>query len=464
MPTSRERLAIPRVPTPVRAAVERRRDFDEVAVGYDESAARTEASRCLRCRRPPCVAACPVGVDIVDLVTCVTEGRFIDGAVAVGGDNTLPAVCGRVCPQERQCEGACVMGRRHDPIAVGALERFVADYRPPAVPPPQTTGRRVAVVGSGPAGLACAGDVAAAGHQVTVFEALHELGGVLTYGIPEFRLPKAVVGAEIDRLRDLGVQFVTNAVVGASESLEDLLDSFDAVFVAVGAGLPRFLGIEGEDLVGVYSANEFLTRINLMGAHLASSQTPLVPVAGRPVAVFGGGNTAMDAARCAIRLEAASVTVYYRRSAQEMPARREEVAHAMEEGVVFEILCAPTALSGENGSLTDIRLQRMALQEPGPDGRRRPEPIPGSEFTVAAGLAVVAIGNAPNPLLTERTHELATTARGTLVVDEATGASTMAGVYAGGDIVTGGATVISAMGAGRRAARAITAELASSAR
>ncbi len=456
MPTRKERLAMARTAMPTRPAGERRFDFDEVALGYGPDEAVVEASRCLLCRRPPCVDACPVGVQIVDLIECVAEGRFVDAAEIVAADNSLPAICGRVCPQERQCEGACVMGKRRDPIAIGALERFIADYVPPAAPAYYATGRRVAVVGSGPAGLACAGDLAQAGHEVTVFEALHELGGVLIYGIPEFRLPKSVVASEIARLEQQGITFETDVVIGASESLDDLLETFDAVFVGVGAGLPTFLGIPGEHLIGVFSANEFLTRLNLMRAYEPNAETPTFDVLGLPVAVFGGGNTAMDAARCAVRLGASPVTVFYRRSEEAMPARREEVVHAREEGIVFEMLTAPVELVGdERGRLTSVTMQRMELGEPDDSGRRRPVPIPGAVFQSAVSVAVVAIGNAPNPLLTRSATDLEVGPRGTLVIDPATGATNKPGVYAGGDIVTGGATVILAMGAGRRAAAAI---------
>lgn len=461
MLTRKERLAMPRTEMPTRPADERRRDFGEVALGYDADAAQLEASRCLLCRRPPCVEACPVGVEIVDLVASLAEGRFLEAAEIVAADNSLPAICGRVCPQERQCEGACVMGRRHDPIAIGALERFIADYVPPVTEQAVATGRRVAVVGSGPAGLACAGDLARRGHAVTVFEALHELGGVLIYGIPEFRLPKMVVADEIARLEHQGVTFETDVVVGASESLDDLLDTFDAVFIGVGAGLPRFLNVPGEHLVGVFSANEFLTRLNLMKAYEPDAETPTFDVAGLPVAVFGGGNTAMDAARCAVRLGASPVTVFYRRSEAEMPARQEEIAHAREEGIVFEMLTSPVELVGDQqGRLRAVTLQRMELGEPDESGRRRPVPIFGDTFTQEIAVAVVAIGNAPNPLLTRSAADLDVGPRGTLIADETTGATSKPGVFAGGDIVTGGATVILAMGAGRRAAAAIDDYLA----
>ncbi|NNF68238.1 MAG: NADPH-dependent glutamate synthase [Acidimicrobiia bacterium] len=444
-----------RTAMPTRPADERRNDFEEVALGFDAGAVVTEASRCLLCRRPPCVDECPVGVQIVDLIEHVAEGRFAEAAEIVAADNSLPSICGRVCPQERQCEGACVMGRKRDPIAIGAIERFVADYIPPAAPAAETTGHKVAIVGSGPAGLACAGDLARAGHDVTVFEALHELGGVLVYGIPEFRLPKSVVADEIGRLEAQGVAFETDVVIGASDSLDDLLVTHDAVFIGVGAGLPRFLNVPGEHLIGVFSANEFLTRLNLMKAYEPDSETPIIDIGGLPVAVFGGGNTAMDAARSAVRLGAGSVTVFYRRSDEELPARREEIEHAKEEGVVFELLTSPLELRGnDEGKLTSVVLQRMELGEPDESGRRSPVPLEGDTFETDVSLAIVAIGNAPNPLLTNASPDLEVGRRGTLVVDDG-GATNKTGVYAGGDIVTGGATVILAMGAGRRAAAAI---------
>lgn len=452
---------LPRTEMPERDPEVRAASFDEVGLGYTGWLAMLEAERCLRCPRPKCVEGCPVGVRISDFLGLVTEGRFAAAAAVVMEDNPLAAVCGRVCPQERQCEGACVLTRKERPIAVGHLERFVADWVREnsiefdgAVAPP--TGRRVAVVGSGPAGLACSADLVKMGHAVTVFEALHELGGVLVYGIPEYRLPKAIVRAEVDRLRDLGVEFVTDAVIGMAETVDDLLASYDAVFLGVGAGLPRFLDIPGEHLVGVYSANEFLTRVNLMRAYLPDSETPVYDLKGRRVIVFGGGNTAMDAVRTAIRLGAAEATICYRRTDEELPARREEVRHALEEGVRFEYLVQPVELLGdEEGWLRGARLQRMELGEADEDGRRRPHPLPDTAYDIPVDVVIVAVGNAPNPMIRKTDPSIRHTRWGTVEADHVTGRTTKRGVFAGGDIVTGGATVILAMGAGRRAAGAI---------
>ena len=466
-PTRREKMKLPPVAMPERPPDERRHDCDAVNRGYSPEMAVAEAGRCLYCARPTCVQGCPVGVDIIEFVRAVVEGRYLEAADVIGADNSLPAVCGRVCPQETQCEGSCVLTNKDKAIHIGNLERFVADHARehdtrPAPEPPAPTGKRVAVVGSGPAGIACAGDLITQGHGVTVFEALHEPGGVLVYGIPEFRLPKAIVADEIDALRGRGVRFETNAVIGRGDTLDDLLttEGFDAVFLGVGAGLPRFLNVPGENLIGVYSASEFLTRVNLMKAYTGHSDTPVIDVHGRAVVVFGAGNTAMDAARTALRLGADPVTIAYRRTRDEMPARAEEVSHAEAEGVVLETLVAPLELFGDDDAhLVGVRLQRMALGEPGPDGRRRPEPVAGSERELAADVAIIAIGNDPNPLLRETTPDLEHSDRGTVVVDEHTGRTSKAGVFAGGDIVTGGATVILAMGAGRAAARAIDAYL-----
>lgn len=460
--TKRERMAMERAGMPTRPADERGHDFDEVNLGYTSGLAVLEASRCLNCTRPKCVEGCPVGVQIETFISAVASGDFTTAAEVIRQDNALPGVCGRVCPQEAQCEGACILDKKQKPIAIGHLERFVADWErrhavSKVIKPVTSTGKRVAIVGSGPAGLACAGDLARQGHEVTIFEALHEPGGVLVYGIPEFRLPKEIVEAEVQGLRDLGVQIETDVLVGAGTTLETLMteDGFDAVFIGTGAGLPRFPGIPGEDLIGVYSANEFLTRVNLMKAYRKDAETPVYDLAGRPVAVIGGGNTAMDAARTALRLGGDPVTLFYRRTEGEMPARREETEHAKEEGVNFSFLVSPVAFEGEGGWLRSIRFQKMELGEPDEDGRRSPLPIEGAIETVAADAVVIAIGNAPNPLLARATPDLETTRRGTVVTDPETGATSMPGVYAGGDISTGGATVILAMGAGRRAARAI---------
>ncbi len=461
--TKRERMAMSRPDMPARPTDQRKSDFDEVNLGFTAGLAILEAQRCLMCRRPVCIEGCPVGVQITDFLDLVVAGEFGAAAKVIKQDNSLPAICGRVCPQEDQCEGACVLANKGRPIAVGALERFVADYERDhglmqAEPATIRTGKSVAIVGSGPSGLACATDLAKAGHDVTVFEALHELGGVLSYGIPEFRLPKKIVAAEVEQLELLGVRFVTNAVIGMMDTIDDLFDEegFDAIFIGVGAGLPRFPDVAGENLVGVYSANEFLTRVNLMKAYQADSDTPVYDVTGKRVAVFGGGNTAMDAVRTSIRLGASKATIVYRRSRDEMPARHEEIVHAEHEGVDFKMLAAPLEFLGnDDGFLTGLRLQAMGLGEPDESGRRRPEPIEGDVTTEDVDMVVIAIGNAPNPLLAKTATDLEHTRWGTLVADDATGRTSKRGVFAGGDIVTGGATVILAMGAGRRAAASI---------
>lgn len=461
-----ERMAMSRVDMPEHDAEQRAHTFEEVNLGLTAHLATLEAQRCLQCRRPVCVDGCPVGVKINEFIDRVASGDIDGAANVIAIDNALPAVCGRVCPQEHQCEGACVLAKKERPIAIGHLERFVADavraerMASDVVPPPRS-GKRVAVVGSGPAGLACAGDLARNGHDVTVFEALHELGGVLVYGIPEYRLPKEIVAAEIDGLRRLGVDFQTNAPIGMAETIDELLESYDAVFIGVGAGLPRFLDVPGEHLVGVYSANEFLTRVNLMRAYLPGSDTPVYDLHGRTVAVIGGGNTAMDAVRTALRLGAESASIYYRRTEAEMPARLEEVRHAREEGVTFRYLVNPVEFVGnDDGWLTGVRLQSMALGEPDDSGRRRPVVIEGSEEDVPMDVVIVAAGNTPNPMLRRSSPDLRHTRWGTIEVDRDTGRTSKRGVFAGGDIVTGGATVILAMGAGRTAAAAIEKYLA----
>jgi glutamate synthase (NADPH/NADH) small chain len=446
---------------PERVPGDRAHSFDEVNLGFTSQLAVLEAQRCLLCPRPKCVEGCPVGVRIDEFIRHVAAGDFGAAAATISADNSLPAICGRVCPQENQCEGACVLVRKGRPIAIGHLERFVADFsRTHRVgaesQPPEKTGKKVAVVGSGPAGLACAFDLIRAGHEVTVFEALHELGGVLVYGIPEYRLPKAVVAAEIERLAALGVEFVTNAPIGLAESMDELLERFDAVFVGVGAGLPMFLGIPGEHLVGVYSANEFLTRANLMRAYQEGAATPIHVVSGKRVAVIGGGNTALDAVRTALRLGAADAAIIYRRTEVEMPARDEEIRHAREEGVRFEFLAAPIEFMGnDDGRLQSMRVIRMELGPPDSEGRPRPIPTAGSEIELPVDVVIVAVGNGPNPLLRKSTPALRHGSRGTIEADPRTGRTSLKGVFAGGDIVTGGATVILAMGAGRRAAASI---------
>jgi len=461
--TRRERLRLPRQDMPEQPPGERSFNFDEVNLGYSPQQAIAEAERCLLCAHPTCMDGCPVGIDIREFVRLVAECDFSAAADVIRRDNFLPAICGRVCPQEDQCEGACVLARKYRPVAIGNLERFVADEarKVPATAalPPSPSGKRVAVVGSGPAGLSCAADLIRLGHEVTVFEALHELGGVLVYGIPEFRLPKKIVRAEVDQLASLGVRFETNTVVGMTETVDELLgeEGYDAVFLGVGAGLPRFLDIPGENLVGVYSANEFLSRVNLMQAYAAGAETPLLDLYKKTVVVFGGGNTAMDAVRTARRLGAMPAKILYRRTEAEMPARAEELAHAKAEGIELVTLVAPVELFGDDrGWLRAVRLQQMEFGEPDESGRRRPVPTPGAVVDVAADIAVVAIGNAPNPLIRKTAPDIEHTAWGTIKADPATGRTEKVGVFAGGDIVTGGATVILAMGAGRRAAASIS--------
>jgi glutamate synthase (NADPH/NADH) small chain len=436
-------------------------NFNEVALGYSAEQAMEEARRCLKCKNPKCILGCPVEVDIPAFVARVAQGD-VEGAIAKGKDkNVLPAICGRVCPQENQCEAVCVLGRRGEPLAIGRLERFAADREAETenVCIPEvaaSTGKKVGVVGSGPAGLTAAGDLARLGHEVVVFEALHKPGGVLSYGIPEFRLPKAIVKRDIENLKCLGVAFKTDFIVGRTASIDELLDSgFDAIFVGTGAGLPRFMGIPGENLSGVYSANEFLTRTNLMKAYRFPEYDTPIRV-GRSVAVIGGGNVAMDSARSALRYGAHRVAIVYRRSKAEMPARAEEVENAEEEGVAFEFLAAPTRYIGdEKGILRAMECIRMELGEPDSSGRRRPLPITGSEFTMDVDTVVVAIGQGANPLIASTTKDLKVNRWGYIVADPETGSTSKRGVFAAGDIVTGEATVIAAMGAGRKAARAI---------
>lgn len=434
-------------------------NFEEVCYGYNEQEAVAEASRCLNCKNPRCVGHCPVRVQIPRFIERVKAGDFAAAAAILAEDTSLPAVCGRVCPQETQCEGQCILGVKGEPVAIGKLERFVADWSHahggPKVEVKPSNGRRVAVVGSGPAGLTCASDLARMGYEVTIFEMLHKAGGVLSYGIPEFRLPKErVVAREIDAVRALGVKIETNVVIGRTLTIDDLLgkEGFSAVFVGSGAGLPKFMGIDGENLNGVFSANEYLTRSNLMGAFSPQSDTPICR--GRHVAVVGGGNVAMDAARTALRL-GAEVSIVYRRTEKELPARAEEVHHAIEEGITFRMLTNPVAILDDGkGAVRALRCIRMELGEPDESGRRSPVPVAGSEFEIEADTVIMALGTSPNPLISSTTPGLQTDRRGCITASEE-GATTREGVFSGGDAVSGAATVILAMGAGRRAARAI---------
>ena len=455
------RERIPRQKLPEQEPEVRNKNFNEVALGFDEELAVKEASRCLQCKKPFCIDGCPVLIDIPAFIQMIVEKDFIGSARKIKEENSLPAICGRVCPQEVQCEETCVLSRRGEPVAIGNLERFVADYERDKnaieMPPiPEPTGKNVAVVGSGPAGLTAAGELAKMGHKVKIFEALHKPGGVLLYGIPEFRMPKDVLGAEVEYVKDLGVEIEVNAPVGRLYNVDELLtEGFDAVFVAIGAGAPFFLGVPGENLLGIYSANEFLTRINLMAAYrFPESDTPII--VGEKVAVIGAGNTAMDAARSALRLGPKEVSIVYRRTREEMPAREAEIEHALEEGIKFDILTAPIEFSGdENGWVKTMRCLRMELGEPDESGRRRPVPIEGSEFDMPVDIVVNAIGSNINQLLAKATPGLEVGRRGEIIIEEETGATTKDAVYAGGDVVTGTATVISAMGAGKIAAKAI---------
>ncbi len=439
----------------------RKYNFSEVSLGYDEATARIEASRCLQCKNPDCVGGCPVKIDIPRFLKSIEEGKFLEAISVIKEANSLPAVCGRVCPQENQCEAQCILGKKHEAVAIGRLEMFAADYERVKVNLPEKhlsefKSGRIAVIGAGPAGLSASGDLARQGYDVTVFEGLHWPGGVLTYGIPEFRLPKNIVDYEIECLKKTGVKIVTNRVIGISESIDDLFEAgYDAIFISSGAGLPLFLNLEGENLRGVYSANEYLTRINLMKAYrFPEYDTPVIK--GKRIGVIGGGNVAMDAARCAIRLDSKEVHLIYRRSLEEIPARAEEVHHAMEEGVNFNILSNPLRFLGdEDGNLIAVECQGMALGEPDGSGRRRPEPVEGSEFIMDIDVAIVAIGNSPNPIIQRSSPDIRTTKTGTIVVDEDF-RTVKQGVFAGGDIVSGAATVIEAMGAGRKAAKSIS--------
>lgn len=462
MPVSQKKHEMPTQSPEIRA-----KNFKEVALGYSEETAVAEAQRCLNCKNRPCVSGCPVNVHIPDFISKIKEGDFEGAYREISLSSTLPAVCGRVCPQETQCESKCTLGIKFEPVGIGRLERFVADWhnenQTAAPDAPQSNGHRVAIVGSGPSGLTCAGDLAKKGYKVTIFEALHTAGGVLVYGIPEFRLPKSIVAKEVDTLKALGVDIETNVVIGKTLTVDELFDmGYEAVFIGSGAGLPNFMGIPGESLKGVYSANEFLTRSNLMKAYKDDPVTPIMK--GGKVAIIGGGNVAMDAARTALRLGADKVYVVYRRSMEELPARKEEVEHAMEEGIDFRLLNNPVEILGynnpdnprdeKNGFVTGMKCIKMELGEPDARGRRRPVPIEGSEFTLDVDTVVVSIGTSPNPLIKSTTKGLEVNERGGIIINE-DGLTTRDCVYAGGDAVTGAATVISAMGAGKHAAKAI---------
>ena len=452
-------MPLNRQPMPEQPVAERVQNFREVAVGYDDAAAANEASRCLRCKTAPCRSGCPVEVDIPAFIHCVRQGNISGAALKIKEKNNLPAVCGRVCPQEKQCESHCVLGKKGEAVAIGRLERYVADQDrkndKPLAPVIAKNGRKAAVIGAGPAGLTAAADLAMAGYDVTIFEALHRAGGVLIYGIPEFRLPKDIVAAEVEHIKTLGVKIITNAVVGKALSIDELFaDGYEAVFIGSGAGAPQFLGIPGENCNGVYSANEFLTRINLMKAYeFPNYQTPVK--VGKTVAVVGGGNVAMDAARTSLRMGAEKVYLVYRRSEAEIPARHEEFEHARAEGVICQFLMNPSRILGdEKGWVQGLECKRMELGEPDASGRRSAAAVPGSETILPVDTVVIAIGNTPNPLIPRTTPGLVVTRRGTIVINEQ-GETSRPGVYAGGDIVTGAATVISAMGAGKQAAKAI---------
>ncbi|RLI56279.1 MAG: glutamate synthase (NADPH), homotetrameric [Candidatus Thorarchaeota archaeon] len=460
-PARKRKPPTKKIPMPEQDPIARGKNFNEVALGYTEEQAIAEAQKCLQCRNPKCIGGCPVEVPIKDFIALLREGKIMDAAAKIKETNSLPAICGRVCPQETQCEAPCIYGIRNEPIAIGRLERFVADYARehgeelPDIAP--KNGRRVAIVGSGPAGLTCAGDLIKMGYDVTIFEAFHKPGGVLTYGIPEFRLPKSIVMAEVEYLQKMGVELKLNHVIGKIRTVPQLLekDGYDAVFIGSGAGAPNFLKIKGMNLVTVFSANEFLSRVNLMKAYKFPEYDTPIRI-GKRVAVIGGGNVAMDAARTSLRLGADEVTIVYRRTKNELPARAEEVHHAEEEGIRFNFLVNPTEILGdERGNVIGMQCIRMKLGEPDESGRRRPIPIPDSEFVLDVDTVIVAIGNSPNPIIPSTTPGLKVSRWGTIVIDEETGMTSIPGVFAGGDIVTGAATVISAMGAGKRAARGI---------
>ena len=452
-------MSLTKVPMPEQDPNVRNKNFLEVAMGYTEEMAMEEASRCLNCKHKPCVSGCPVNVRIPEFVAKVAEGKFEEAYEIITSTNSLPAISGRVCPQENQCEGKCVRGIKGESVSIGRLERFCADYHmkhsDAKAVKPRSNGKKVAVVGAGPSGLTCAGDLAKKGYEVTVFEAFHTAGGVLVYGIPEFRLPKAIVKKEVENLQDLGVEVKTNMVIGRVLSVDELFEmGYKAIFIGSGAGLPSFMGIEGEDLIGVYSANEYLTRTNLMKAYLEDYDTPIIK--SKSVAIVGGGNVAMDAARCAKRLGAENVYIVYRRGMEEIPARKEEVHHAMEEGIIFKTLNNPVKILGdENGRVRAMECIEMELGEPDASGRRRPIAKEGSNFELPVDTVIMSIGTTPNPLIRSTTPGLDTNKRGCLIVNEDTMQTTREGVYAGGDAVTGAATVILAMGAGKQAAQSI---------
>ncbi len=452
-------MSMTKVPMPEQAPDVRNKNFEEVALGYTEEMAKEEATRCLQCKNPLCMQGCPVNVPIPGFIEKVAEGDFEAAYEIITSENALPAICGRVCPQENQCEGKCVRGIKGEPVSIGRLERFVADYHMKHAQKKTADiakkGIKVAVVGSGPSGITCAGELAKKGYDVTVFEALHKAGGVLSYGIPEFRLPKDLVAKEIENVTDLGVDLETNVVVGRSITIDELMeDGYKAVFVGSGAGLPRFLGIPGENLLGVYSANEFLTRVNLMkGYKFPEAPTPVK--VGKNVAVVGAGNVAMDAARTAKRLGAENVYIVYRRGEEEVPARKEEVHHAKEEGIIFKLLNNPCAIHGEDGWVKSMEVVPQELGEPDASGRRRPVPVEGANYEIDVDTVIIAIGQSPNPLIRQTTPGLDVQKWGGIIVDEDTMKTSKDGVYAGGDTVTGAATVILAMGAGKKAAAAI---------
>ncbi|MCI8589364.1 MAG: NADPH-dependent glutamate synthase [Clostridiales bacterium] len=444
-------------PMPVQEAHERAGNFEEVALGYSAEAAIDEAARCLNCKNKPCVSGCPVHIDIPAFIAEAAKGNFEASYDIIAKSSSLPAICGRVCPQENQCEKMCVRGIKTEPVGIGRLERFVADWHlqnhKDASAKIKPNGYKVAVVGSGPAGLACAGDLAKKGYAVTIYEALHTAGGVLVYGIPEFRLPKEIVAKEIETLKEIGVTIAVNTVVGRTITVDELSAEYDAIFIGSGAGLPKFMNIPGENLNGVYSANEFLTRVNLMKAYQENAHTPILHA--KKVAVVGGGNVAMDAARCALRLGAEKVYIVYRRSLDELPARKEEVEHAMEEGIEFKLLTNPVEIQGENGFVAGLTCIEMELGEPDASGRRRPVEKENSAFTLDCDCVIMAIGTSPNPLIKSTTDGLQTEKWGGIVAEPITGQTSRAGIFAGGDAVTGAATVILAMGAGKNAAEAI---------